>query len=219
MTATMAATMARTGTLWKQKRTMVTAVGGLLVLVVAGFAVLNLYTPGGQTQSAQSSITSSMEPVAGSLPIGTPAVPVDASAPRAGILSIESEPVGASVLINGAKLGLTPLELSELEMGSYTVRLEKAGYESEELIAELNTESPRASLNVPMRGQARRAPSLATLRVVSTPPGRTGFAGRQADGNDAARQASGSARRANDSLADDGLRAVGDDRPAPGGSD
>ena len=171
MTATMAATMARTGTLWKQKRTMVTAVGGLLVFVVAGFAVLNLYTPGGQTQSAQSSITSSMEPVAGSLPIGTPAVPVDASAPRAGILTIESEPVGASVLINGAKLGLTPLELSELEMGSYTVRLEKAGYESEELIAELNTESPRASLNVPMRGQARRAPSLATLRVVSTPPG------------------------------------------------
>ena len=145
-----------------------------MVLLVAGFVVLNLYTPGGQTQSAQSSqssMTSSMEPVAGSLPIGTPAAPVDAAAPRAGILTIESEPVGASVLINGAKLGLTPLELSELEMGSYTVRLEKAGYESEELMAELNTESPRASLNVPMRGQARRTPSLATLRVVSTPPG------------------------------------------------
>ncbi len=174
VTATMAATMARTGTLWKQKRTMVTAVGGLLILLVAGFAVLNLYTPGGQTQSAQSSqssMTSSMEPVAGSLPIGTPAAPVDAAAPRAGILTIESEPVGASVLINGDKLGLTPLELSELEMGSYTVRLEKAGYESEELMAELNTESPRASLSVPMRGQARRAPSLGTLRVVSTPPG------------------------------------------------
>ena len=175
--ATMTATMATVGTLWKQKRTMVAAVGGVLVLLVVGFAVLNIYTPGGQTQSAQSSqssqssMTSSTQPVAGSLPIGTPAAPVDSAPPRAGILTIESEPVGAGVLINGAKLGLTPLELSELEMGSYTVRLEKAGYESEELIAELNAESPRASLNVPMRGQARRAPSLATLRVVSTPPG------------------------------------------------
>jgi TonB family protein len=56
-------------------------------------------------------------------------------------------------------------------MGSYTVLVEKAGYESEELKAELNVESPRASLSVPLRAQARPAPSLATVRVVSTPPG------------------------------------------------
>ena len=163
--ATVSATMTTVGTLWKQKRTMIAAVGGVLILLLAGLAVRNLYTLGGETQSPPTSMTSSIEPVSlGSVPIGT-------LAPRSGILTIESEPVGASVLINGSKLGLTPLELSELELGSYTVRLEKAGYETEELIAELNVESPRASLSVPMSGQARRAPSLATLRVVSTPPG------------------------------------------------
>jgi serine/threonine-protein kinase len=169
VTATMTRTIESAGTLWKQKRSVVAAVGGGLILLVAGLAVLNLYPPGGRAQSPPSS-SASPGPVAGDLPVGTPAAPVEASHP-AGILIIESEPTGASVLINGAKLGLTPLELSELEMGSYTVLVEKAGYESEELMAELNPESPRASLSVPLRAQARPAPSLATVRVVSTPPG------------------------------------------------
>ncbi|HEX9725545.1 MAG TPA: TonB family protein [Vicinamibacteria bacterium] len=171
MTATMTQTIASAGTLWKQKRSVVALVGGGLVLLVVGLAVLSLYLPGGRAQSPSTPMASSTESVSNDLPVGTPAGPVDAPARRAGILTIESEPAGASVLINGAKLGLTPLELSELEMGSYTVVVEKAGYESEEVMAELNAESPRASLSLPMRAQARPAPSLATVRVVSTPPG------------------------------------------------
>jgi TonB family protein len=170
LTATMTHTIASAGVLWKQKRSVVAVVGVGLILLITGLVVLNLYLPGGEAQSP-SSVPSPSDPVVSDLPVGTSAAPVDTPVRAAGILTIESEPAGASVLINGAKLGLTPLELSELEMGSYTVLVEKAGYESEELRAELNVESPRASLSVPLRAQARPAPSLATVRVVSTPPG------------------------------------------------
>jgi TonB family protein len=154
---------------WEQRRGVVAAVGGGLVLILALAAVWTLSTPGGGTQSESPAPTEE-----GSLielpPVATPA-PTGLAEPPPGILAIQSDPIGASVLISGAKLGLTPLEISELALGNYTVRLEKAGFEPEELTAELNAESPRATLSVPMRGEARSKPRLAILRVNSTPPG------------------------------------------------
>jgi len=153
----------------KERRSVIAAAGGTLILLLSVVAVLTLVTGGDETPSPTNSAMEDVSPAP--LPVEAPAGLNESVSPTAGILTIESEPVGAAVLINGAKLGLTPLEVSELELGSYTVRLEKAGYEPEEMVAELDAASPRASLKVPMRDQARQAPSMAILRIVSMPPG------------------------------------------------
>ena len=126
-------------------------------------------TSRGKTESPSSSASEAGLAI-NELPAATP-VAIDVTEPPGGILSIESEPIGASVLVNGAKLGLTPLEIFELELGSYTVRLEMAGYEPEELSAELNADNPRATLSVPLKGEATPQRKLGVLRVTSTPPG------------------------------------------------
>jgi len=156
--------------LWKQRRGLVAAVGGALVVVVVGLvAVMTFSTSRGKTESPSSSASEAGLAI-DELPAATP-VATDVTEQPGGILSIESEPIGASVLVNGAKLGLTPLEIFELELGSYTVRLEMAGYEPEELSAELNADNPRATLSVPLKGEAPPQPQLGVLRVTSTPPG------------------------------------------------
>ena len=157
--------------LWQQRRGLVAAVGGALVVVVVGLVVvMTLSTSGGKTQSPSASASEAGLAIQ-SLPVEATPVATDVREQPGGILSIESEPIGASVLINGAKLGLTPLEILELELGSYTVRLEKVGYEPEELSAELNADNPRATLSVPLKGEATPEPQLGVLRVDSTPPG------------------------------------------------
>ena len=156
--------------LWQQRRGLVAAVGTALVVVVVGLvAVMTLSTSGGKTQSPSSSVSEAgvaMSELAAAKPVAT-----DVLEQPGGILSIESEPIGASVLINGAKLELTPLEILELELGSYTVRLEKTGYEAEELSAELNADNPRATLSVPLKSEPAPQPQLGVLRVDSTPAG------------------------------------------------
>src|ERR1051325_10750751 len=47
-----------------------------------------------------------------------------------GSLRIETEPPGASVLLNGRLAGTTPCELTGLDSGSYGLRLEKEGCNS-----------------------------------------------------------------------------------------
>ena len=156
--------------LWKQQRGLVAAVGGALVVVVVGLVLLMTFsTSRGKTESPSSSASEAGLAI-DELPAATPVAP-DVTEQPGGILSIESEPFGASVLVNGAKLGLTPLEIFELELGSYTVRLEMAGYEPEELSAELNADNPRATLSVPLKRKATPQPQLGVLRVTSTPPG------------------------------------------------
>ncbi len=93
--------------LCQQRCGLVAAVGTALVVVVVGLvAVMTLSTSGGKTQSPSSSVSEAgvaMSELAAAKPVAT-----DVLEQPGGILSIESEPIGASVLINGAKLGLTP---------------------------------------------------------------------------------------------------------------
>ena len=135
-----------------------------MVVVVGLVAVMTFSTSGGKTQSSSSALREAGSEVGranNELPAAALPVASDLTEQPGGILSIESEPIGASVLVNGAKMGLTPLEILELELGSYTVRLEKAGYEPEELSAELNADNPRATLSVPLkRGMSRRMLNL-----------------------------------------------------------
>lgn len=53
---------------------------------------------------------------------------VTTSAPFVGSLSVESRPAGATVFLNGRRVGETPMVLREVAAGSYALRLERAGY-------------------------------------------------------------------------------------------
>lgn len=62
-----------------------------------------------------------------------PATPASQSAPSQaplGALVVESRPAGATVYFNNKPLGQTPLAVTDLPVGSGTVRLELAGYRS-----------------------------------------------------------------------------------------
>ena len=47
-------------------------------------------------------------------------------------LTVRSSPLGAQVTLNGERVGVTPLTLSQLPLGGYTLRVEAAGYAASE---------------------------------------------------------------------------------------
>jgi hypothetical protein len=55
------------------------------------------------------------------------AVPAPAAV-RTGTLVVESRPTGASIVLNGRRVGVTPMTLEDLEPGSYTVQLQLPTY-------------------------------------------------------------------------------------------
>lgn len=55
--------------------------------------------------------------------------PPTASASRTGSLLIDSRPVGASVRLNGRVVGVTPVTVTDLAPGTYTVRMQLEGFE------------------------------------------------------------------------------------------
>jgi TonB family protein len=108
-----------------------------------------------------------------------PVVPVEVAEeppppPSAGSLRVATRPDGARVLVNGEQRGSSPLLLEALPLGTYRVRIERGGFEAEELVAAITAEAPAASLDVALRPQAPAvpaAPKPAILRIRSSPPG------------------------------------------------
>lgn len=84
--------------------------------------------------------------------------------PVTGLVLLHSEPVGASVLINGALRGKTPLLLTDLALGRYRVSFQLTGYSQVDI-----------ELVVPNRTPIKRMVQLtsdsAALIVSSTPTG------------------------------------------------
>ena len=77
--------------------------------------------------------------------------------------------MGARVLVDGRARGRSPLELVELALGSYDVRVEQPGYEPERRRVELSAESPTAELRLAPR--PRPAATTGTADVLSSPAG------------------------------------------------
>ncbi len=95
-------------------------------------------------------------------------------APSTGSLRVATQPDGARVLVNGEEKGSSPLLLDALPLGIYRVRIERTGFESEELEASITAEAPSASLDVALKPQAPAAPAAprpALFRIRSDPPG------------------------------------------------
>jgi serine/threonine-protein kinase len=110
------------------------------------------------------------EPPVAPVEVGEEPPPV----PQAGSLRVATEPDGARVLVNGEERGSSPLLLEALPLGTYQVRIERRGFQAEELEAAITAEAPAASLDVALRPQAPAVPAAprpAILRIRSSPSG------------------------------------------------
>jgi serine/threonine protein kinase len=92
-----------------------------------------------------------------------------------GSLLIRSTPGDADVFVNGRERGKTPIAVRDLELGSYTIRVVREGYATEEQKLELTARRPAAATMFNLRASGTRADGSAGLtgriRVESRPSG------------------------------------------------
>jgi hypothetical protein len=60
---------------------------------------------------------------------GTIEVPIGAAPPQTGSLNVYSNPTGAGIYLDGNYLGLSPLTISDIPLGSHTLKATKSGYQ------------------------------------------------------------------------------------------
>nr|WP_321352128.1 PEGA domain-containing protein [uncultured Methanoregula sp.] len=60
---------------------------------------------------------------------GTIEVPIGAAPPQTGSLNVYSNPTGAGIYLDGNYLGLSPLAISDIPLGSHTLKATKSGYQ------------------------------------------------------------------------------------------
>jgi TonB family protein len=140
--------------------------GGALVLLLLALGTWALRRPASAPQ--------------GPAPAAPPGAPAQAAKPAepasiqpsaaagSGTLRVVSDPPGARVLVNGKARGRAPLELAELKLGSYEVRVEQPGYEAEKRRVELSAGAPSAELRLALR---RAAVTTGIADILSTPAG------------------------------------------------
>jgi TonB family protein len=89
-----------------------------------------------------------------------------------GALRLDTQPKGATVVINGEPAGATPLNLGGLPVASYVVKLELKGYEPQTQTVVLTPEAPHAEIKVPLApAEATSLAGMATADIASTPSG------------------------------------------------
>jgi TonB family protein len=132
-------------------------VGVLFLLVFAAGAIFFLKNRGGAAASPAPVVEASA-------PETTAPTPV----PETGVLSIETQPAGAAITVNGEPRGVAPLEIANLGVGNYDVRAELKGYDAKSETATITTASLRADVRLTL---ARIAPVGGLADVVSTPAG------------------------------------------------
>jgi hypothetical protein len=91
-------------------------------------------------------------------------------------LLVRSTPAGATVIVDGAERGTTPLALREVPIGTRAIRLEHDGYEPVERRVVLSAERPSRSIDVALVRQrsaaiASDAATHGSLVIESRPPG------------------------------------------------
>jgi TonB family protein len=133
------------------------AVAVLFLLVFAVGAVFFLKNRG--------EATASPAPVAES---STPATTTPPPVAQTGVLSIETQPAGAVITVNGESRGVAPLEIANLSVGNYDVRAELKGYDAKSETATVTAASPRAEVRLTL---ARTGPVMGLADIASTPAG------------------------------------------------
>ena len=120
------------------------------------------------------------------------ATPVPAK-PETASLLVRTSPAGASVAVDGALRGTTPLTLRDLALGTKTLVISRAGYVPIERSITLTADRPSRSVDVQLTPVARTVRPTRTAASAGQGEPRRGFAtgrivgsrGRHADGHDA----------------------------------
>lgn len=90
-----------------------------------------------------------------------------------GRLSIVSSPEGATVHVNDVEQGVTPLEIDELQLGGYEVRVELDGHTAQSVLTELTDIEPEGMVDLTLErvAPARPRPTTGFLQIESVPSG------------------------------------------------
>jgi len=83
-------------------------------------------------------------------------------------MRVESQPAGATVTLDGSTLGVTPLDVADLPLGSHELKLQFKGYAPSDQNVVLSSEAPHADINLTL---SRTAPPVGTADVLSNPSG------------------------------------------------
>jgi TonB family protein len=98
-----------------------------------------------------------------------------------GSLHVESDPSGATVTVDGQTLGITPLDVSELSLGTHEVRVELKGHAPLTQEVSLTSDAPASEVRLALTRAAvamgladiTSTPSGAQVRIDGAPAGRT----------------------------------------------
>ena len=103
-----------------------------------------------------------------SLPAPTPSRPASGASTKLparsrrvaalGILMIRSNPANADVTVNGLARGKTPISLRDLPLGSYTIRVARDGYVSEQRHVQLTAREATAAMGFSLRAASAGSP-------------------------------------------------------------
>jgi TonB family protein len=142
-------------------------IGGVGVLVALALGVVGwlLWHNAGELPSGPPSTTLVAVPTTQSSepPSSTPA-----TVPTRSGFNVVTVPAGAKVLVNGVEKGLTPLELTDLDQGTYEVRAELRGYDARTQTVVVGPESRWSEVSLVL---PKTAPTQATADLLSTPFG------------------------------------------------
>jgi hypothetical protein len=101
-----------------------------------------------------------------------PATPVPVAntpaTPPPTLVHITSDPAKATIFVDGNAKGLTPLDVSDLALGTHEIRIELDGYEAKTESVELTGSVTEATVNVAL---SKPAPTMGTADITSTPSG------------------------------------------------
>jgi TonB family protein len=139
---------------------LVGAAVGVLGIGVAGWALW--------PRSRSAATEAARGPAAPSAPVAEPSPSAAALVQPTGALVVESEPAGARVSVNGEERGQTPVRLTDLPFASYTVKVERKGYESQSRGVTLSEVGAAGELRFVL---ARVATPQGEAEILSTPPG------------------------------------------------
>jgi TonB family protein len=144
-----------------RRSTLTLALGGVglipsLVLLTTALVVIRNWRP---APSSQPPPSPSVSPIRTT----TPAPPI-----IKGVVHVESTPMGASVSIDGKRVGTTPMDIHDLSLASHEVKVELEGYAPVTESVMLTPEVPRTEF---VKTLTRTQPATGMVDVTSTPAG------------------------------------------------
>jgi TonB family protein len=137
----------------------------LLFLLALGLVGIVLLRSPGPTPPAPAPSPSA---VVTRKPAPTPEPTPPAIEEKKGMIRVVSQPGGAAVYVDGQARGEAPVDLRDLPLGSYELKVELKGYEPKTQTVVLTSELPAAEAVIPL---TRSAPVTSVADILSTPYG------------------------------------------------